>query len=292
MSLSQVVQRTPWLMAGLSLPLQLYRKHRIYQERMFFETMDRLSVAIDQDVSVSLPEYGGSFFLSPQSHLFRRIGRTGTYEPEVLDHFVQHIRPDADVVDVGANIGFFTVGAASRLTSGRVLAIEPTSGAYKRLCSNIERNGFKERVIAFRGVASSAPGEIEIKTVPGREEYSSVGDLAHPAIRGRAEAVLEIVPAETIDNLVSKHALHPSVIKIDVEGAETMVFRGAERTMREHKPVIISEICEEMLVELGSSRRELVDLIESRGYEVRSMSDHRANGAKRDGEIICFPRSG
>jgi FkbM family methyltransferase len=256
---------------------------------MFFETMDRLSAAIDQDVSVALPEYGGSFFLSPQSHLFRRIGRTGTYEPEVLEHFVRHIRPDADVIDVGANIGFFTVGAASRLSTGRVLSIEPTSGAYRRLCANVERNGLQDRVIAFRGVASSSPGELEIKTVPGREEYSSVGNLAHPAIRGRATPVLEIVPAETIDDLVAKHDLRPTVMKVDVEGAETMVLRGAERTMREHRPVIISEISEEMLVELGSSRRELVSLIEERGYEVRSMSDKRASGAKRDGEIICLP---
>lgn len=291
MKLAQIVQRHPLLMKALGGDHGFYRKWRIRQERVFFETMDNIGRTVDQDISVRLPEYGGSFLVSPRSALFTRVARTGTYEPGILDLFYKHLDPSRDVIDIGANIGFFTVAAATRSPTSRVLAVEPTSGAFGRLAENVRRNGVESRVVLFKGAAADREGTIEINQVVGREEYSSIGVLAHPSIVNSAESsITESVPMTTLDALVAEHDFKPGLIKVDVEGGEFQVFAGARETLLKHRPVLISEISDVLLKGLGSSRNGLVDLLQDDlGYKVTSVEDPDADPRSRDGEIICLP---
>lgn len=252
----------------------------------------RLQAILAEDVTLRVDEFAGRFRVSPRSHLFQRIAQSGRYEPELAGLFLSALDPARDVIDVGANVGFFTVAGAKRLTTGRVLAIEPTAGAFARLTTNISLNGVGDKVIAFNGLASAENGEAELHAIEGMEEYSSMQALVHPSVAQESGSTVISTASRTIDSLVDEHGLKPSLIKVDVEGAEGLVFKGAEQTLKRFRPVIISELSNALLRGFGTSAAEIVAMLEGLDYEVSDPFDPKAlPGTKEFGDIICRPRS-
>ena len=242
------------------------------------------------DIKLRVDEFSGVFSLGPRSHLLRRLLAEGRYEPELAALFTSKLIPDRDVLDIGANIGFFTVLAAKGLTTGRVLAAEPSSAAFSRLSGNVVGNGVSHRVILYNGLVAHENSTSTFNVVPGREEYSSMGEVAHPSVAGD-QINVEILPTKTLDALVAEHGLRPALIKVDVEGAEGMVFSGAEKTLREHRPIVLSEFSRLLLGKNGSSPEEVVAMFDRYGYDVRHPFDPMAKAGQVDfDEIIAVPR--
>lgn len=275
------------LLAG---PVALRRQRIDRREDAAMAVTKRVAKRISSDVLLEMPEFMGRFLCAPQSHVLRRVLLRGSYEPEVEQLFRRHLRPNADVVDIGANIGLFTVLAAHLLHSGRVLAIEPTEAAFARLKANVDRNGANERAILFNGVAAAQEGSAAIHHIRGKEEYSSLKPLAHPSVADD-EASVSQVEARTVDSLVGEHSLRPSLVKIDVEGAEMLVLEGALRTIATHRPVVLCEIAADLLGVFGSSQRDVIDYFERQDYRVLDTRDPaRAPDSRLHGEILCLPR--
>ena len=131
---------------------------------------------------------------------------------------------------------------------------------------------------------------MEINTVAGREEYSSIGALVHPSIQGAGRQT-QRVASTTIDDLVRIHGIHPGFIKIDVEGAEHRVLRGADAALRTHRPVVLSELSTTLLAQNGSSAAEVVAYMESRGYDVVDPLNPSGRFVAREfGDMLCVPR--
>jgi FkbM family methyltransferase len=204
----------------------------------------------------------------------------GQYEPELVKTVKYRIDPDRDAIDVGANVGLFTVLMSSLLAaSSRVLAIEPTPGALYYLHRNLERNHHTTNAIVFEGVATRIAGEVAINVVPGMEEYSSTAELVHPDVKGKPKQQLRVV-GDTLDNLVERFALQPGFIKIDTEGAELDVLSGARQTVAKYRPVIVCESWpDDLLIAAGGNPGAVTRLLQCYGYEVL---DH-------EGEIIAVP---
>jgi FkbM family methyltransferase len=251
--------------------------------------LDRVGNVVQAPLTFKAEELGGVFSIHPRSHLLRRFLEFGYYEPHVLELYRRFIVADRDIIDVGANVGFFTVAGAKCLTTGRILAAEPTSEAFSNLNRNVQQNGVSERVVLFKGLVGATPGTGEIRSVPGKEEYSSINAIEHEAVRGE-QTVVESVPMETVDSLVERHQLHPALLKVDVEGAELAVFNGAVRTIKEYRPVVISEIWQSSINADGKTGADLVQFFRAAGYIVADPNDLRAKPGVRDvGEIICLP---
>lgn len=254
------------------------------------DVLKHVSELVVSDLRVRVRDFEGEFVLGPQSHLLTRILLTGVYESKFAQLLLSHIDPDRDVIDVGANVGFYTVLAAKHLNKGRVLAAEPTTAAYARLEENIRFNGVAERVIPFKGLIGATESVGTVNIVPGREEYSSVGDLVHPSIVGET-VVRESVPAQSIDALVKQHSLKPAFIKVDVEGGEEAVFDGAEKTLTTFRPIIMSEFAEILMKQNGSTPAGLLAKFDRWGYDVH---DALGRNIKPDGvrssEILAIPR--
>lgn len=125
MSVAAFIKRSPWLRRGLWVPLQMRRFVKGRLERPYERAIDWLISSIEGDVALRVQQFGGTFQMSPHSDLFRRLVRYRSYEPKTAAFFDISVQPHKDIIDVGANIGFFTVLGARRLTIGRVLAIEP-----------------------------------------------------------------------------------------------------------------------------------------------------------------------
>jgi hypothetical protein len=142
----------------------------------------------------------------------------------------------------------------------------------------------------FEGVASSAPGVVELKTIAGKEEFASIGVLDHPSISG--EPYLKVnVMASTVDDLVTKYRLAPGFMKVDVEGTENLVIEGARRTLQIHRPRVILELSDFLLRRNGSSAVAVVAEFERLNYEVVDLLHPEVKPGARDfSDIVCLPR--
>lgn len=253
--------------------------------------MRSLVGSLSQDPIVRVCEFSGDFQLDARSHLFERIVIEKQYEPRLVQRVKSYLQRDRDVVDVGANVGFFTVMCAKEIdTDRRVLSIEPTRNALRRLYKNITLNEVEHKVVVFEGVASDSEAVLEIKTIKGKEEYSSLGVLDHPEIASE-DYDSEWVHALPIDSLVKTHDLDPGFMKVDVEGMEHVVFAGAHNVLKSHRPLILSELSDPLLRKNGSSAEEVIRFIRSFDYCVIDPIDPLIPaGSKQFGDIFCIPR--
>lgn len=286
-----IVRRFPLLRSLLAGPRYARRRWVAYRAAPANAVLHRLETLAADDIKLRVDEFSGVFAVGPRSHLLHRLLADGYYEPQLAQLFKSHLAPDRDVLDIGANIGFFTVLAAKNLTTGRVLAAEPSSAAFARLSGNVTTNDVSDRVILYNGLAAHEDSTATFNIVEGREEYSSMGDVVHPSVAGEKVHV-ETLLTKTIDTLVAEHGLRPALIKVDVEGAEGMVFSGAEQTLRKHRPIILSELSRPLLEKNGSSPEVIMAMFDRFGYDVHNPFIIGAKAGHVDfDEIIAVPRS-
>ena len=265
---------------------QSFLKKRLSQKEIF----QNFSELLCEDPIINVSEFGGRFAVDARSDIFRRILINKSYEPELVQHCLNFLDKTRDVIDVGANVGFFTVMFAKNITNKKVLSIEPTKNAIRRLRQNLELNDVIDRVDVFEGVASNQNGTVEIKTIEGKEEYSSLGEMLHPSI-SKESYVTESIISTTIDALVEQKSLDPGFLKVDVEGVEHLVFEGAQETIKNKRPIILSELSNSLLMENGSSSEEVINLIKKYDYDVFDPVDLIGEPGNKDfGDILCFPK--
>ena len=282
--------RNPAARAVLSAPVSMRRKLIDWRSAPGLQVAQTAAQRIADDVKLDMPEFDGQFWCPPTSHLFRRIMLHNRYEPEVGALIREHVDPDRDMVDVGANIGFFSVLAARLMRQGRVLAVEPSGSAFARLQRNIDLNRVSDRVTLFHGALSDHAGEADLHQIDGKEEYASLAPIRHAAVADEP-AQTQPTKIETLDNLGEDLDLSPALVKIDVEGAEMSVLHGAGRTIAKHRPVILCELAGDLLDQFGTTPDAILQWLRERDYDIRDVADpRRAPDSRLHGEIVCLPR--
>jgi FkbM family methyltransferase len=218
------LQARPRLFAAVLLALQKSPRGRV--RAAVFGNISRPLIArnvVLLDVAVA----GGSRMLVGTSDLIGRVlAVSGIWEPPVTMTFREILQPGDVCVDVGANIGYFTL-LASRLVGpdGRVYALEPSGEAHAMLLANLNRNA-ATNVTALDVAAGAGDGESELY-------------YAHPRNRGastlRAEAAVSeeegsrtaLVRVRALSSVISEADVpRLRLVKIDVEGFELEVLRG------------------------------------------------------------------
>ena len=165
------------------------------------------------------------------------IARTGSYEPEVSAALRELLGPGGTFVDVGANVGWFSLLGASLVgPSGRVIAIEPNPLNVALLRDSAKDNGF-DNIDMLTMALAAEPGAIALETDGSNGRITPIdGPPAEPI-----EANF-VVAARPLDDVLSDAGVtRVDAIKIDVEGAEPLVLKGAGNTITRHRPVLISE---------------------------------------------------
>ena len=249
-----------------------------------------LSGILAEDPVLYLDEFQGIFEVGAHSDLFKQIFIYKRYEPKIAQFCLKYLNKNRDAIDIGANIGFYTILFAKNLSRRKVLSIEPTTKALQRLYKNIEINKVKESVIIYEGVAMNYTGEAEVKIIEGKEEFSSIGGITHPSVIGSAY-ISKIVKCTTIDNLIKRYSLDIGFLKIDVEGAEYLVIEGCKELLQSHRPIIISEISEYLLKQNGSSSKNFINFISQFDYDMIDPIDPQIPiGSKDFGDLLCIPK--
>ncbi len=159
-------------------------------------------------------------------------------EPETLSVFAGLIDDARVFVDVGANQGLFTLVAAARNPDLRVFAFEPNPNVHELLLDNLAANHLMERVTVSALAVSDEPGTVEFRIPESR--YAAVAAI-DAVSRSRSGTLIEVATVR-LDDLLGGEAV--DVVKVDVEGAESMVLRGAQQTLRRTRAAVILEVLE------------------------------------------------
>ena len=171
--------------------------------------------------------------------------------------------PDGVFVDVGANVGIHTLAAARHLAAGggTVTAFEPHPHNYRTLNDNIARQGWRH-VTAHNFGLAEAPQTLTCQgpTPGGNWSLASRGGYAFTVRLVRLDDFLEANPLPRLD-----------LMKIDVEGAEVRVLRGAGRTLSRFRPLIAFEVAPAWLRRLQTSPAELLATLEEFGYVIHRL---------------------
>lgn len=193
----------------------------------------------------------------------QRMIYLGTYEPIETAFVRQWLKPGMTFVDVGANVGYFTALAADCVgQEGAVYAIEPQPDIHKHLERMVEKNGLLN-VCTVCGGLSDKPGKLPLYLPADPAAGHNATMTAHSTTRCVS------VPVYTLDHCMSEWGIYQiDLLKIDVEGHEPQVLRGAQRAFAERRiKAVLCEFNDFWLRFAGSSAQDLYRTFIDAGFE-------------------------
>lgn len=208
----------------------------------------------------------GLFIYHFKDSILSRLIYEGFEESEIL-FLRKYLRKSDIFLDIGANIGLYSLHAAQVIGStGRVYAFEPAPITFSRLILNVETNNFNEIVKCVNIGLSDNIGMLKMNI--SNCGYDAWNTFAEPGkYLFDSQTDLQV---ETLDKFLDEHNIRVediSLMKIDVEGWETYVIKGAINSLTgKNSPALIVEFTEEFAFAAGSNCYELYDLIKSYGY--------------------------
>jgi len=174
-------------------------------------------------------------------------------------------------IDIGANVGTFTLVGAKRAPRGEVHAFEPSAYHFKRLADNIARNGFRNVQLNQLGLFDEAT-EATLYLPLARGEMSNTGAASMFKVEGVAAPLdqQETIRLMRLDDYVTARNLNRlDIIKIDIEGAELNALRGAVGTLRRFRPLVLMEVDLDNLSRAGSTPVEVLEFWHDLNYRVK-----------------------
>jgi FkbM family methyltransferase len=223
----------------------------------------------------------------------RRMYFYGDYDERYEADMVPRLLEAGEVFwDIGANIGFFTLLAATVLNhTGEVVAFEPGRQAYQRLERNLSLNPYKNihlHKVAVADREGEAVLHLSADLADGRASLYASGAT------GPNQPLQQSCHTVSLDDYGERLGLHPPhFVKIDVEGAEPLVLRGARQMLQRDCPLLLVEMKETALRAGGSGREEIQDFLQGFGY--LAVSPHRGKyhvvrevGSLRSRNVLWF----
>lgn len=207
--------------------------------------------------------FGAAISGNTRDHIQRHIYYFGLWEPNLTSFLTTRLHEGDVFVDVGANIGYFSL-LASRLVgrTGKVRAIEASPTTYAKLVDNIARN-HATNIETVNAAVSDRSGTVSIF----RGEESNIGSTSIVSARGRQYECM--VAADRLDSLLPPASLHRvRFVKIDVEGAEWLVIDGMRSLLKygQDSLEILVELQPKSLKVQGKSVDDVVRLFAEFGF--------------------------
>lgn len=185
------------------------------------------------------------------------------YEPETFAFFRENVKKGDTVLDIGGHIGLFAVVTARLVGSeGKVYSFEPTPFTRGVLTEIVELNGLSD-IVEVRGEAVSSKS--------GKTVFFDTGDAISNANslvkteRSKTEIPIDLI---SVDEFVKERAIKADCLKIDVEGVELDVLRGARETFLDHRPVVRLGLHPPFITQNGQSLEEIWAILDEYKMQV------------------------
>ena len=284
----------------------------------FFRRIFKLKPLEDMLVkkTINLPVESFWLRLMPPNYLYaknsrREIERCGIkYSLDVSD-YVEHgvylgykdaaaeqllsLAKDKKVIfDVGVNIGSTLLNFSKLSPNGMVFGFEPDSGNFYKAEKNLKLNNFDNVILINKGLGEKSE---KVKLFSVNENNAGMNRILNDADSETDENLtFEEIEIITLDGFVKeKNIAQIDLIKIDVEGYELKVLKGAEQSLRKHFPTLFIELDEENLKVQNNSAQSLISFLEQLGYEIRRADNQKVVSGEDDFsrchfDVVCERR--
>ncbi len=196
-----------------------------------------------------------------------------SFEYETLKIFTDFIKPGDVVLDIGANIGLYTLVASKKVgDDGCVIAFEPTSQTFQLLLENITLNKLHNIITVKEALADVKKPVIMQRPIGINSGYE---DAFHQIVEASVDDEGAIF-TNTLDQYVADHQLKRiDIIKIDIEGAELLFFKGAKHTLMQLKPTLIFESNEHHCKAFGNNVVDVLCFVKGLGYYITQLNQEQ-----------------
>lgn len=207
------------------------------------------------------------------------VAFNGQYDPGPQRMLAQHMRPGTLVLDIGASLGLWTVplGRAAQAAGARVWAVEPHPSNHPWLHRNVELNGLQATVEIHEIALGDRSGTVMMEL-----DEPGGGNAAVSTVAGATA-----VPIRRLDELAFPAPV--SAMKLDVEGFELSVLRGARALLARDRPVIFGEFSPEWLAARGEDLSTCLDELEALGYRASTLASRRSRPWKPNDRFELRP---
>lgn len=197
----------------------------------------------------------------------------------VLRLIKRHLPNDGIFIDIGANIGSFTLVAARIASQGKVHAFEPSDHHFKRLSRNVALNDFNNVVLNKKGLNDEVGfATLFLPNLSGEINNSGAASL-YSSTNASDIQVTENVELIPLDDYIHEHGVDRiDLIKIDIEGAEFNALRGSLATLQRFRPIVLMELDRDNLERAACKPNDILDFWHTLNYRISRI--------KCDGETV------
>ena len=234
----------------------------------------------DRTLVIKELEHGVRLFVDLSDHVIGLNIVRGRYEADEVRYVRGILRPGDTAIDAGAHIGFFTMQMAAMVGAGGVVhAFEPFDDNADLLERSIHENGFESRVVFQRAAVGAATGTATL-TFPVETLNTGGAYLLREGTPPLPGNRTKSVPVVALDDLAIRRPVR--FVKMDVEGAEPLVMKGAARLLREDRPIVLSELHPTQLDRAsGTTGDSFLSTMRAAGYRAH-LVEHGQVGAPLD----------
>jgi FkbM family methyltransferase len=225
--------------------------------------------------------------VSPKEHIQKQILWYGYYEKKYVLIWEKFIGENSVVIDIGANIGYYSIVASQLAKHGSIYAFEPASQTYQSLLGNIQANDLANvRPLQLAAFSESLEKQLFIS------QANNIGMTGLKKTMNFGNKI-EKVQAVALDEWVEQNKIGKiDLVKIDIEGAEFLALKGMAQTLKKSQPVLFIEIS--VLLNLyNNTPSELYDFLNKLNYKpYRVLSEKSitsASQATEDHLVIFIP---
>ncbi len=232
-------------------------------------------MAMNHTLGPNAAMVGGHFMrLDPQDSL--SLAANGAYEPFETELLTSLIRPGHVVVDIGANIGYYTLVFARAVgPAGHVVAFEPDPDNFRLLAHNLRSNGYRNVTLVPSAVSDRAGSASLFLSAENKGDHR-----LYDSHDGRQSRTVSTV---TVDEVLARCDGPIDLVKMDIQGAEAKALEGMRRTLERHPDAsLATEFWPIGLARAGSTARDYLASLEAIGWRMLHIDERRSRVAPLD----------
>ena len=197
---------------------------------------------------------------------FSNFKNWGSEEDSIFPLMMKKCKKKKCIIDIGAHVGLTTLPINSEVSNNsQIFSFEPGIKNNQYLRYHLNKNNIKNVVVINKLV-----GENNSKNVPFYESNQPTG--MNSIVDFKKNFLIKKKKQVCLDTFVKKNKIKPDLIKIDVEGAEIFILRGAKNILKEYKPDIFLSVHKKHFKLLGLNKNDLIKVIKEIGYKIKNSS--------------------
>ncbi|MFT3679142.1 MAG: FkbM family methyltransferase [Ferruginibacter sp.] len=236
--------------------------------------------------------HAGKMELHTKDYIDRWLYTSADFEPHIVKLFLQILEPGNNVLDIGANIGYFSLIASKRVgANGNVYSFEPSPATMERLKRNIQLNE-RTNVQLFQKAVSDTEGMVSFQ-MPA-DDIKNSGRASFRQLEENST----VTSVETIRLDSKMDEIKPvALVKMDIEGAEAMALKGMTGLIKRDQPVFIMELSGSYLNQLGYSTFFIINFFQEHHYKIFVAGDtcyeldNDTISDEQQYDIVCIPQN-